>query len=75
MFGGYYYFDSVRGIYIDDMPYTTVLDYLALVVAIIGLIIASVVIPKTRIVLKVISIILCGLMLWLSVDWILYALF
>jgi len=61
--GGYY--DSA------GLPYTTSLDYVALAVAIIGLIIAAVVVPSTRMALKIIGLLLNGIMLFLTVSWIL----
>jgi len=62
LFGGSYY----QGI----VPYTTPLDYLAVLTAIVAIIIAIVVIPRTRLVLKIISILLSGLMLYAAVSWV-----
>ena len=74
MFGGYYYFDYRLDAHNYDLPYATIADYLALILALAALIIAIVKIPKTRVVIKVISILLSGLMLYLAIDWIFYAL-
>lgn len=74
MFGGYYRLDEM-GVQNYDMPYANIIDFLGLCAAIAAIIVAAVCIPKTRMVLKVISLILAGVMAWLTVDWILYALF
>jgi len=74
MFGGYYYFDTTVGEHNYEMPYATALDYLSLLLAIAALIIAVVVIPRTRVALKVVNILLSGLMLYFAIDWIIYVL-
>jgi len=75
-FGGYYHYDYVLGVrvYNYDMPYTTVLCYLAIIAAAVALLISVFVIPKTRVVLKVINILLSGIMLFLAVMWVVDAL-
>jgi len=72
--GGYYYFDEVLGEYNYELPYSTVFDYLSLITSLAAIIIAAVSIPGTRKVLKVISIILAAIMIWLSADWLVYSL-
>ena len=71
IFGGYYYVDAM-GVHNYNMPYTTALDYLALLVAGIAILLAIVAIPRTRLALKIVSILLSGIMIYLCVDWILY---
>jgi len=74
MFGGYYYFDTTLDRYNYEMPYATALDYLSLLLAVAALIVAITVIPRTRVALKVVSILLSGLMLYFAVGWIIYVL-
>jgi len=74
-FGGYYYFDYTLGLHNYDLPYATVLDYLAVITAVAGLIMAIAVVPTSRVVLKIIGILLNGIMLFLSVMWVLDVLF
>ena len=71
--GGYYYFDYGLGAHNYSLPYATVLDYLALAMAAIALIISIAVIPRTRLVIKIISVILSLIMVYLAIEWILYA--
>ena len=68
-FGGYYQLDRHSGMYV---PYTTALDFIALALAGIGLIVAVFVIPRTRVALKIISILLSGIMMYFAIDWILH---
>ena len=68
-------FYAMGGYYYNGMPYATVMDYLALLVSVGALIMSIVAIPSTRVVLKIFGILLNGIMLFLSVTWILGALF
>jgi len=71
VFGGFYYFDEALGAYNYDMPYATMLDYLSFLVSVIAFIMSVVYIPRTRLVLKIFSIVLSGFMLFISLFWLL----
>ena len=72
IFGGYYYYDYLRGAHNYDRPYVTVTDFIALFLALAAFILSIVKIPRTRMVLKIISLILSGIVLSFAVQWILY---
>jgi len=59
------------GTYQHGIPYATVADYLALIIAVAAFLISIFVIPRTRLALKIVSILFSGIMLFFSVVWIL----
>ena len=78
IFGGFYRyirFDAVQETYIYEMPYVAFGDFAALALSIFSLIWAAAKVPKTRMALKVIGLILSGITLFLAIDWIVLALF
>jgi len=74
-FGGYYYFDTALQAYDYNRPYASILDYLALLLSMIAFAMSIFTIPGKRVVLKIISILLSGIMMLLAVLWIIDVLF